>query len=64
MWKEHAEALRKLLDRQNESLFQAARERDRLLGLLNDWAAWRRGQCDLGQASPEELALLELCKRR
>ena len=63
-WKDHAEALRKILDRQNADLFQTARERDRILGLLNDWAAWRRGQCDLDQASPEELVLLELCIRR
>jgi hypothetical protein len=52
-----------LLDRQNRDLFEVARERDLLLGLLNDWADWRRGQCDLSQASPEELALLALCKR-
>ena len=58
-WREQAAALKKVLDRQNADLYETARERDLLLHQIRQWAAWRRGQCDLDQASPEELALLE-----
>jgi len=58
-WRDQAAALKKVLDRQNADLYKTARERDLLLHQIRQWAAWRRGQCDLDQASPEELALLE-----
>lgn len=58
-WRDQAAALKRVLDRQNADLYKTARERDLLLHQVRQWAAWRRGQCDLDQASPEELALLE-----
>lgn len=59
LWRDQAAALRCLLNRQNRELLLAARERDRLAGLVQQWAQWRTGQCDIGQASQQELDLLE-----
>lgn len=60
LWADHADALRRVLDRQNADLLAVAAQRDLLLGLATRWARWRRGQCDCDETlSPEERSLLE-----
>lgn len=56
---EHTKRLQSLLDHQNADLHEVAKERDMLRHLLYRWAGWRLGQCDSGDLSPAEQALVK-----